>query len=151
MRVEQRAELVAFPADELDDFDPDALTESLGVRPTTVHRKGDVLESGRVRPFNMWMWETPERVEPDSEVLVREVLERFEPVAGRLAEAGTRWGLSFQVGLVISTYGSTGLEPEGTPGAVVPAPALYLSSETLRRLSALDCALDVDTYVVADE
>jgi len=151
MRVEQRAELVAFAGEEADDFDPVALTELLAISPTKVYRRGEVLKSGRVRPFSMWVWQTVERVEHESELLVQEILDFFEPVAGALAEAVARWGLEFQVGLVISMYGSIEQDPDGRPGAVVSTPALYLSPRTLSRLAALNCGLDVDTYVIAPE
>lgn len=151
IRIEQRAELVAYAAEETDDFDPAALTELLGISPTTAYMKGDVLKSGRVHPFSSWVWQTVERVEHDSELLVQEILDIFEPAAGQLAEAGARWSLEFQVGLVISMYGSIEQDPDGTPGAVVSTPALFLSPATLRRLSALNCALDVDGYVIAPE
>jgi hypothetical protein len=151
MRVEQHAELVAFPANEVDDFDPDALTSSLGIAPTSVHRKGEVLRSRRIRPYSAWKWETARRVEPDTELLIHEVLATFEPVAAQLDEARNTFGLEFQVGVVISMYGSIQIEPDGTTGAVVSTPALYLSLGTLRRLANLGCALDIDTYVIAPE
>jgi hypothetical protein len=151
MRVEQRAELVAYPSEETGDFDPGALTKLLDITPTKVHRKGEVLRSGRVRPYSAWTWETAERVEHDSELLIQEVLDTFEPVASQLAEARAAWSLDLQIGLVISMYGSIEADPGGTSGAVASTPALYLSPETLRRLTALGCALDIDTYVIAPE
>jgi hypothetical protein len=151
MRVEQRAELVAYPTEETDDFDPDAFTELLDITPTKVYRRGEVLKNGRVRPYSAWMWETAERVEHDSELLIQEVLDTFEPVAAQLAEARAGWNLDFQVGLVISMYGSIEADPDGTSGAMVSTPALHLSPKTLRRLAELGCALDIDSYVIAPE
>jgi hypothetical protein len=151
MRVEQRAEVVVYPTEETDDFDPDALTALLGITPTKLYRKGEVLESGRVRPFSAWMWETAERAERDSERLVQEILDKFEAVAIQLASARSRWGLDLQVGLVISMYGSIEVDPHGASGAAVSTPALYFSSQTLRRLSELGCSLDIDTYVCTPE
>ena len=150
-RVEQRAQFVAFPTLEADDFDPDALSGLLGLTPARTRQRGKAGMSGRVRPHSLWSWETPERVERDSEVLIREVLDTFEPLAASLTEARSRWDLDLQIALVISTYGSAEGDPEGTRGAVVSGPALYLSPETQRRVSALGCALEVDTYVVAPE
>jgi len=151
MRVEQRAELVVYPERETDDFDPDAFSELLGFTPTTVYRRGEVLTSGRVRPYSAWMWTTPERVEHDSELLIQEVLDTFEPVADELREARARWSLDVQVDLSISMYGSIEADPDGSSGAVVSTPAFYLSPETLRRLTGLGCALDIDHYVIAPE
>ena len=45
MRVEQRAELVVYPTEETDDFDPDALTALLGITPTKLSRKDEVLNT----------------------------------------------------------------------------------------------------------
>jgi len=39
MRVEQRAELVVYPTEETDDFDPDALTALLGITPIKLYRR----------------------------------------------------------------------------------------------------------------
>jgi hypothetical protein len=150
-RVEQRAELVAYPANETGDFDPEAFSELLGIAPTTIYRRGEVLRSGRVRPYSAWIWKSAERVERDSDLLIQEVLDTFEPLAGQLAEARAGWGLDVQVGLVISVYGSIESDPDGSSGAVDSTPALYLSPETLRRLAELGCALDIDTYVIAPE
>ena len=151
MRVEQRAELVVYPTEETDDFDPDALTALLGITPTKLYRRDEVLKTGRVRPFSAWMWETAERLEHDSERLVQEVLDTFEAVAVQLASARSGWGLDLQVGLVISMYGSIDMAPDGASGAVVSTPALYLSSQTLRRLSELGCSLDIGTYMITPE
>lgn len=148
-RVRQRAQFVAFPALESGDFDPDALSRLLGLTPTRTRQRGTAGTSGRARPHSLWTWETPERVERDSEVLIREVLDTFEPLAASLTEARSRWDLDLQIGLVVSTYGPTEVDPDGIRGAVVSTPGLYLSPETLRRVAALGCALEVDTYVVA--
>ncbi|WP_353952142.1 DUF4279 domain-containing protein [Knoellia sp. S7-12] len=149
-RVQQRAELVAYAANEDDDFDPVALTEFLGIDPTSVHRKGELLKGGRVRPFSAWMWSTADQVEVDTEVLIREVLDNFEPMA-KVDEARGRFGLEFKMDVVIEMYGHLDIEPDGTTGAVVATPALYLSPGTLLRLTRLGCGLDIDTYVIAPE
>lgn len=149
MRVEQRAELVAYPADESVDFDPHEFTALVGIHPTSIYLKGEVMQSGRTRPFSAWMYETVGRIEPDTEVVVQEVLDKFEPVAPELREARTRWGLELQVGLVISMYGSIQIDPDGATGAVLATPALYFSPPTLGRLTELGCSVDIDTYVIA--
>jgi Domain of unknown function (DUF4279) len=51
------------------DFDPDEITEALGVKPTTSFRKGDnVLQSNgreRLRRGSLWILDTPDR-EPEA-------------------------------------------------------------------------------------
>ena len=150
-RVEQKAELRIYGTDVAEDFDPDTLTSLLGITPTKVWRQGDVLRSGRRRAATVWWWETRERVEWDSEALVLEVLEVFEPVAEQLAEARRRWGLTMQVGLVISMYGMIQTDPDNEIGVDVSTPALAFAMETLRRLVRLGASLDVDQYLIAPE
>ncbi|MEV5966206.1 DUF4279 domain-containing protein [Kribbella sp. NPDC051952] len=150
-RVEQRAELRVYASDTGEDFDPESLTSLLGIIPSKVMRRGDVLRSGRVRDVTVWWWETPERVEWDSEALVLEVLDAFEPVAEQLAEAVRRWGLTLVIGLVTSMYGVIQADSDNEIGLDVATPALAFSAETLRRLGRLGASIDVDLYVIAPE
>jgi hypothetical protein len=62
-RVEQRAELRIYGSETAEDFDPDSLTSLLGITPTTVWRRGDVLRFGRIRDAAVWWWETDVRAE----------------------------------------------------------------------------------------
>lgn len=149
-RVEQRAELRIYGPAEGPDLDPDGLTRALGIEPHTVARRGDVLRSGRVRPCTVWWWQTPDRREVDSEVLVREVLDRFEPVAHVVREAAGTTKLDVVLGLIIYMIGEIQLEDD-EPWADVPTPALALSRETIERIGRLGCHLDVDQYVSAPD
>lgn len=78
-RVEQWAELRVYADAPDGDFDPDELTRRLDVEPTRRCRRGEVLRSGRVRGHSSWWWKTEERVTFDSESVVIEVLDHFEP------------------------------------------------------------------------
>ncbi|MFG1911667.1 DUF4279 domain-containing protein [Kribbella sp. NPDC048928] len=150
-RVEQLAELRIRGMNTSEDFDPDSLTSLLDVSPTKVWRQGDALRSGRIHRATVWWWEGRERVERDSEALVLEVLDVFEPVAEQLAEAIRRWGLTVEIGLVISMYGVVRTDSDNEIGVDLSTPALAFSAETLRRLVRLGATLDIDQYVIAPE
>lgn len=149
-RIEQRAELRIYGPTEGPDLDPDALTRALGIEPHTVARRGDVLRSGRVRPCTIWWWQTPDRPEVDSEVLVCEVLDRFEPGAQAIREAADQTKLDVVLGLIIYMIGDIKVDGD-EPWADVPTPALGLSRETIERIAQLGCHLDVDQYVSAPD
>lgn len=131
-----------------DDFDPDEITRRLGVTPRRIARRGEPPKhTGRLNEISAWLWATPERDERDSEVLVLEVLEMFEPVAGTLAQIRSERGLDLTVGLVIHMF-----EEQAAGGGWVPTPALSFDARTVSRLAALGCHLDFDLYVdSADE
>jgi hypothetical protein len=82
---------------------------------------------------------------------VLEVLETCEPAAEQLAEAGRRWGLRLEIGVVVSMYGVIQTAPDNEIGVDVSTPALAFSVETLRRVVRLGASLDVDQYLDADQ
>lgn len=144
--VEQRAELRVYGGEAGEELDPDEFSELIDVAPTKVWRRGEPRRSGRVREATLWWWETGDQVERDSERLVVQVLEKFEPVAGQLGQAKIRWGITLAVGLVVTMY----VEAHEVDGAIEVAaatPALFFSAETLSRLARLGASLDADLYV----
>lgn len=146
-RIEQRAELCVYGPTEGPDLDTEGLTRDLGFEPHMVARRGDVLRSGRVRPCTLWLWQTQERQEVDSEALVCEVLDRFEPVAAQVIEqARAAVEVDVVLGLIVYMIGDINTEDEA-PWADVPTPALALSRQTIARMAKLGCHLDVDQYV----
>lgn len=148
--VVQRGELRVYDRSDRRSFDPAELTRLLGITPSRTWRRGEALRSGRTRTHTVWWWETPERAGPDSEALVREVLDTFEPVVDALVNASADWGLELVLGLVIHMNGTIEID-NGSPWADVPTPGLALSLETVERLARLRCHLDVDQYVSAPE
>ena len=149
-RIEQRAELRIYGPTEGPDLEPERLTRELGFEPHTVSRRGDVLRGGRIRPCTVWWWQTPDRQAVDSEVLVCEVLDLFEPVAQASEDAAAATEIDVVLGLVIHMIGDINTEDE-EPWADVPTPALALSRETVERMAKLGCHLDVDQYVSAPD
>jgi hypothetical protein len=149
-RIEQRAELRIYGPTEGPDLDPEGLTRDLGFEPHMVARRGDVLRSGRMRPCTLWLWQTPERQEVDSEALVCEVLDRFEPVARVIEQAAAAVKVDVVLGLIIYMIGDLNTADEA-PWADVPTPALALSRATIVWMTKLGCHLDVDQYVSAPD
>ena len=95
----------------------------------------------------MWWWQSPDSVDRDSEVLVRQVLDRFEPVVEDLLRLRDQWDLEIQLGLVVWMNGSLETAEDGHVYGNVPTPALAFSKETVARLARLNCGFDVDLYV----
>lgn len=148
-RNEQRAEIRVYAASEDGDYDPDAFTERIGIEPTRLYRKGEILRSGRPRGHTVWWWETEEQTTRDTEAVVIEVLDRFEPVLQQLGDAKTELDLHLVLGVVISMYGVIETDPDGEVSADAATPAFALSVETLQRLGRLGADFDVDQYVFA--
>jgi len=144
-RVEQLGELIIHSVD--DGFDPELVSQILGLTPARSYRRGERSRGGRIRDWSAWCWQTPQLVEVDSEVLVALVLDRFEAVSERLRDVRSRWDVTVQVGLVVHCYGT--MQSEGDKGvwADVPSPSLSFESGTVGRLAALDVSLDIDQYV----
>lgn len=102
-----------------------------------MHSKGAVLEGGRVRPYSAWMWSTVDQLKSTP----KSSSERSWTSSNRWPK-WTRRGpgevdLEFKMGVVIEMYGHLDIEPDGSTGAVVATPALYLSPGTLLRLTRL--------------
>lgn len=144
--VEQRAELRVYGTESGDDFDPDDLTAQLGIAPHAVWRRGESLRSGRTQVATVWWWQTETQSDPDSERLVKQVLDTFEPVAERLDEAKERWGLTFEIGLVVWMYLAKRGDEDDTD-AFAATPSMAFTRETLSRLTRFGASLDADLYV----
>ena len=147
-RVEQRAEFVLGCLDDSDDFDPEQVSLLLGIAATATGRRGEVLSGGFTRRWSSWTWGTPMLVDTDSEDLVRQVLNTLEAARDELVEARARWRLGAQINLVVYMYGVIEVEDDATPWADVSTPGLHFTSETVRRLAALDASIDIDSYII---
>lgn len=125
------------------DFDPDEITRRLGLSPSFIARRGEPRKpTGRINEVSTWVWETPERDERDSEVLVLDVLDALEPVATELAAIRAAYDTNLVVGLVIHMF-----EQPDSVGRWFPSPALGFDASTISRVAVLGCHLDVDLYV----
>jgi hypothetical protein len=78
--------------------------------------------------------------------MVAEVLEEFEPVAERLAQAKTFSGITLAVGPVLTMYVGTH-EVEGVAEIISATPAMSFSAEILNRLARLGASFDADIYL----
>ncbi|KYH44062.1 hypothetical protein AZH51_04790 [Branchiibius sp. NY16-3462-2] len=102
----------------------------------------------RTYPASAWCWITAKSSTADSETVIIDLLDTFEPVRQALLRASAERDLSVQINLVISMYGEVVVGGDGQSWIDIPTPALGLSVETLRRLASFDCGLDVDQYII---
>lgn len=115
-----------------DGFNPDLLTEAMGIEPTKTWRVGDTTRrSGRPYKHDGWSIRSEEVASLDLREVVLPVLRRLLPVAGVLSEYCDR--LNLEAVLSCAVY----VEDDQMP-------ALSLDSETIRMLSALGASLDID-------
>jgi Domain of unknown function (DUF4279) len=65
-----------------DDLDPDSITKSLGIRPTTSYRKGDVFRGkadDRIHNTGSWRYGIQRRADIDLEELINKLFNRITP------------------------------------------------------------------------
>lgn len=71
------------------ETDPDVVTHHLGVSPTKVVRKGELLRSGRVHEHHVWALDVGTLSDDDDNqagtIALRALLERCRPASGRVA------------------------------------------------------------------
>lgn len=152
--VEQYAEFAVsarqVDADLSADFDPDLITQTLGIEPARTRRRGELGSHGEPRLFSTWSWLTPRRIEFSSEAVLIELLNHVEPKADALTVAANRYDVEYFVCLVIEMHGFVETGSEGKPDFLVATPAVVFQPATLARLSALNLGLTFDQYVYAD-
>lgn len=119
---------------DITDFEcaPEAVSQSLGVKPTRTWKAGDLVGStGPTWPTNGWRLERLGGGAPDLEQRVLELLNDLPDDLGALSQVTSSWEgqLSFVVELADE------------------APGMYFSVETLRRVERLGISLDIDLYL----
>ncbi|TQS39496.1 DUF4279 domain-containing protein [Cryptosporangium phraense] len=125
-------------------FDPDRVTELVGLLPTESWRRGDPTpyRQGPPRNFAAWKFGVPPLETPNSEKVVTRLLDAVEPYTDRLRHACNALGLSTGVMVVIK---STSHHADGDD-PVPSAAAVAYSSRTIQRLAALGARLDHDQF-----
>lgn len=129
------------------------VTAALGIQPTEVWVRGErSVEPVRPQTHGWSLRATGEGVIDE---LVLELLERIEPVAGKLAELTSGGEATATISFMRSFGDDEGIEDdEGLelPGNLVRLPrqhqllGFHLDVDLMRRLVALDCPLDFDEY-----
>ena len=120
-----------------DDFDPDEITEFLGLEPTNIRRKGSRIP-GKFPEMNSWELSTEKVISEYIDVFEMStgVINILKPKLDLIIEAKRRFKAEprFQVVLTFST------KEEHT------TPAIGFEVETIEFLGAIGAFVDVDTY-----
>ncbi|MBU2665513.1 DUF4279 domain-containing protein [Actinoplanes bogorensis] len=127
-------------------FDPQAVTELVGLTPTHAWRRGDVSHGGKRPPkrHSTWSYEPSDYTETfDTESVVTALLDEIEPYGEGLARARTQLGM--RAGIMVVIWMRAGRYPDGeiTTATVV----ISYRADTLQRLARLGLALVHDQYL----
>lgn len=116
------------------DFDPDRVTDQLGLRPDTVQRRGQLRPgpSGRRYEHDYWGLSTAALDEDEIEPHLNWLLDRIEPVAAQL-EAIRGAGVSALLDCAWTCMGTGG--------------GPWIQPATMSRLGALDLPLLISFYL----
>jgi len=135
-RVETNEGRVYFALDG-DDFDPDEVTEFLGLVPTNIRRKGSRIP-GKLPKMNSWELSTEQVIDEYIDVfeMSTQIVNVLKPKLDLIIEAKDRFKAEprFQVVLTFSMN-----EEHSTP-------AIGFEVETTEFLGAIGAFVDIDTY-----
>ena len=120
-----------------DDFDPDELTEFLGIKPTSIKRKGYKI-SGHVPRMNSWALSTENIVNDHIDVfeMARGLINCLKSKKDLIIEAKEHFNVSprFEVVLWLS------MDED------VSTPAIGFEVDTIKFLGDVGAFVDIDTY-----
>ena len=119
-------------------FEPDELSDLLGVE-GKMARRGDARPGGRIEGEDSWTFRTAEEPSFDWEGHLRRALAATEGREEQFARFCDDRQLERQVALIAKMAAPP---PEGT----ADAPIGTISSDLVKRLASLGCALDIDLY-----
>ncbi|TDR20587.1 DUF4279 domain-containing protein [Marinicella litoralis] len=120
-----------------DDFDPDSLTEFLGVEPTSIMRKGTRIPE-KSPAKSSWEFSTENIVNNFIDVfaMAESITEQLEPKKTRIIEAIDKFNLVARLEVVLWISMN---EEHSTP-------AIGFEPNTIKFLSEVGAFIDVDTY-----
>ena len=138
MSPETRARLIIA-----GEFDPDVLTDRLGIAPDRTMRKGDSWWPPRPELlaendawYSNWCSGLSEANAFVVEDYISALIDEFWPRRDTIAELQAELELELEVAVSVRVYG-----PE------FATPSVHLSQRTLRRIGALGADVDIDLYV----
>ena len=119
-----------------DDFDANHVTQVLGVQPTVIQNRNDLLKTGKPCGYTAWEIETQLEESTDTEVQLNKVIAPFFDKVDLLNRLRKECNAEWQVLIVV--YSS-----EDGP------PMIGFSREQLKFLGAIEAKVDFDFYVLA--
>lgn len=120
-----------------DDFDPDEVTKLLGIKPTSVMRKGENIP-GKLPKKNSWKLSTDNVVNDYIDVfeMATLIVDQLEPKKHFILEAISRFSLFPRLEVVL--WFSVNEEHS--------TPAIGFEATTVKFLGEIGAVIDIDTY-----
>lgn len=121
-----------------DDFDHDEVTKFLGIKPTRIVIKGEMVP-GRFPKKNSWHLSTGNIVNDHIDVfdMATSIVNELKPKKDLIIEAKSRFNLSTRLEVVLMISSN---EKHSTP-------AIGFEVDTIKFLSEVGALIDIDTYV----
>ena len=120
-----------------DDFDPDKLTEFIGIKPTSVIRKGSKIP-GKIPKMNSWRLSTENIVNECIDVfeMTKEIVNKLKPLKHLIIQAKDRFKVSPRLEVVLWFSMN---EKHSTP-------IIGFEVDTVKFLGEIGAFIDIDTY-----
>ncbi len=120
-----------------DDFDPDDMTEFLGLEPTSIERKGEKVP-GRIPKMNSWMISTENIVDDNIDIyeMTTAIVNKLKSKKKLIIEAKSRFNVSPRLEVVLWFSAN---EEHSTP-------AIGFEIDTVKFLGEVGAFIDIDTY-----
>jgi hypothetical protein len=120
-----------------DDFDPEEMTQFLGMKPTSTKRKGEKVP-GRIPKFSSWVLSTANVVDESVDVyeMASEIVKQLQPKKELIMDAIRKFGVFSKHQVVMSIS----VEEDAS------TPAIGFDVETIQFLGEIGAFIDIDTY-----
>jgi len=120
-----------------DDFDPDKLTEFIGIKPTSVIRKGSKIR-GKIPKIDSWRLSTENIATECIDVfeMTTEIINKLKPLKHRIIQAKDRFKVSPRLEVVLWFSMN---EEHSTP-------IIGFEVDTIKFLGEIGAFVDIDTY-----
>src|SRR5574340_1223427 len=121
------------------NFDPEEITNVLGISPTKSWKKGDLISGTTIaRKFDGWILSAAERSDSNEvEEHIKPLLTKLLPLKDRIAEVYKEFELEAEINCAVYVTDET--------------PVLYMSAVTLREISELNASVDIDIILLDPE
>jgi hypothetical protein len=150
MRITQYAHFVVAS----DVFDPDDITGTLLLEPTSVSWRGTRSTDPMIPRTNLWRYRA--RGEGTLDELVRELVDLFEPLGDQLLTLTAAKSTWISIAIFRSFDDPEGVEEDGGPDDLPPnlvrlegqhqLVGFHLDPALMRRLVDMNCSIDADEY-----
>ena len=117
-----------------DQFDPEWVTERLGIKPDSVRLPSELLSNGRLFGHTEWGMETEKQEADDVEAVLQQLFVRVKDCMdemGKLAEeTSAAWNILVYVKSTVEDF-----------------PDIVFSAETIRKMALIRATIGLDTYI----